>query len=47
MRGQKWILENHFDGEPKESDLQLVEEELPDQLEDNGHYLCKLNFFEM
>jgi hypothetical protein len=36
MRAQKWILEKHFDGEPKEEDLQLVEEDLPDQIEENG-----------
>jgi hypothetical protein len=37
MRGQKWILEKHFDGEPKEECLQLVDEELPDQIEENGN----------
>nr|CAD7267117.1 unnamed protein product [Timema shepardi] len=28
-KAKKFILARHFDGEPKESDLKLVEEELP------------------
>jgi len=27
--GRKWVLKNHFDGLPKQSDFELVEEELP------------------
>lgn len=35
MKGQKWILEKNFVGEPKDEDLQLVEEDLPDELQEN------------
>jgi len=30
MKAQKWTLVKHFDGFPKDSDLELVEEELPE-----------------
>ena len=30
MKAQKWVLQKHFEGEPKDEDLQLVEEELPE-----------------
>lgn len=30
MKAKKFILENYFEGMPKESDLKLVEEELPE-----------------
>ncbi|XP_064606425.1 prostaglandin reductase 1-like [Liolophura sinensis] len=30
VQAKKWILAHHFDGQPKDSDLQLVEETLPD-----------------
>ena len=36
MKAKKWVLVKHFDGEPKEEDLQLVEHELPDELNDKG-----------
>ena len=36
MKAKKWVLVKHFDGEPKEEDLQLVEEDLPDDLKENG-----------
>jgi prostaglandin reductase 1 len=39
MKAQKWILAKHFDGEPKDENLQLVEEELP-ELKQN-EVLCK------
>ena len=35
VKARKWILAKHFDGFPKESDLKLVEEELP-ELQDGG-----------
>ena len=42
MIGKKWILTQHFLGSPKEEDLKLVEEELPEELKENG---TKLKFF--
>jgi hypothetical protein len=36
MKAKKWVLVKHFDGEPKDSDLQLVDEDLPDELKENG-----------
>ena len=36
MKAQKWVLVKHFDGFPKDSDLELVEEELPD-IKDGGN----------
>jgi len=36
MKAKKWVLVKHFDGEPKESDLELVDEDLPDELKENG-----------
>lgn len=35
MKAKKWILVKHFEGEPKDEDLQLVEEDLPDELKEN------------
>jgi hypothetical protein len=35
MLAKKWILAKHFDGEPNDSNLKLVEEELP-ELKENG-----------
>ena len=35
MKAKKWVLVKRFDGEPKDEDLELVEEELPD-LKENG-----------
>lgn len=44
---RKYIIVKHFDGEPKETDLKLVEEELP-PIEDGGKYFiissCRLFF---
>jgi hypothetical protein len=40
MKSKKWVLVKHFEGEPNEENLQLVEENLPDELEENG-----FNFF--
>ena len=35
MKAQKWVLVKHFDGEPKDEDLQLVDFELSDDLKEN------------
>jgi hypothetical protein len=37
MKTKKFILAKHFVGEPKESDLKLVEEDLP-ALKDRGNF---------
>ena len=37
VKAKKYILGKLFDGEPKESDIKLQEEELP-PLKDNGKY---------
>ena len=37
VKARKWILVKHFEGFPKDSDLKLVEEELP-ALKDGGIY---------
>lgn len=34
---KKFVIAKHFDGEPKPSDLTLVEEELP-PIKDGGNY---------
>ena len=36
MKAKKWILAKHFDGFPKDSDLQFVEESIDDVLKDGG-----------
>lgn len=36
MKAQKWVLVQHFEGEPKNEDLQLVQEDLPEELNENG-----------
>lgn len=36
VKSRKWILVKHFEGVPKDEDLQLVEEELLDDLKENG-----------
>jgi len=38
VKGQKWVLKHHFSGPPKESDFELVEEELPELKEDEILY---------
>lgn len=35
MKAKKWVLVKHFEGEPKDEDLQLVEHDLPDDLKEN------------
>jgi hypothetical protein len=40
MKGQKWVYAKPFEGEPKEDDLQLVEFDLPEQLDQNGLFAC-------
>ncbi|XP_077290280.1 prostaglandin reductase 1-like [Arctopsyche grandis] len=42
VRARKYIMIKQFSGEPKRSDLQIVEEELP-QIQD-GEYLCKAKY---
>jgi hypothetical protein len=37
VKTKRFILAKHFVGEPKESDLQLVEEDLP-ALKDRGNF---------
>jgi len=37
VKKKKYILAKHFVGEPKESDLKLVEEDLP-ALKDRGNF---------
>lgn len=39
VQAKKWILAHHFDGQPKDSDLELVEETLP-ALKDGGMMAC-------
>ena len=34
-KAKKWVLVKHFEGEPKDSDLQLTEEDLP-EVKDGG-----------
>jgi hypothetical protein len=36
MKAKKWVLVQHFKGEPTDDDLQLLEEDLPDDLKENG-----------
>lgn len=36
MKGKKWVLVKHFDGAPKDSDFELVEFDLPEELQENG-----------
>ena len=40
MIAKKWVLAKHFNGEPKEENIQLVEEILP-ELKDK-EVLCKV-----
>ena len=35
MKAKKFVLVKHFDGNPKDDDFELVEEELP-ELKENG-----------
>jgi hypothetical protein len=39
VTSRKWVLVKHFEGVPKDDDMQLVEEELSDDLKENGQYL--------
>ena len=38
MKAKQWVLVRHFEGEPKEEDLELQEIDLPDELNDGGLY---------
>ena len=37
MKAKTWVLAEHFEGEPQEKNLQLVEEDLP-EIKDGGIY---------
>ena len=37
MKGQKWILVQHFQGPPKEGDMELVEFDIP-EIYRYGHF---------
>lgn len=39
VKTKKFIYAKAFEGEPKETDFKLVEEELP-PLQDGGNFLC-------
>ena len=45
MKFKKIIYANKFDGLPKESDFKIVEEDLGDDLKDNGEYTQLLTEF--
>ena len=40
MKAKKFVLAKHFDGEPKDEDFEVVEEELP-ELKENGKSYIK------
>lgn len=40
MKAKRFVLEKYFEGMPKESDLKLVEEELP-EITDGGRFQSK------
>lgn len=46
MKAKKWVLVQHFNGEPKDEDLQLVEEDLPDELNDKGFFILPVVVFD-
>lgn len=39
MKAQKWVLVQHFNGEPKDEDLQLTDFEISDNLNENGTFI--------
>ena len=41
---QRFVLKQHFVGEPKNEDFQLVEEDLPDELKEGGKYVFMFAF---
>lgn len=43
IRAQKYILTKYFVGEPKKSDFEIVEEELP-ELKDGGQYIIEQSY---
>lgn len=45
MKIKKWILVKHFEGEPSDENLKLVEEYLPDELKENGIKLLSLKTY--
>lgn len=36
VKSKKYVLKKHFEGEPKDDDFEVVEEDLPQELKDNG-----------
>ena len=36
MKAKQWVLVKHFEGEPKDEDLELQEIDLPDELKEGG-----------
>lgn len=36
MKAKQWVLVKHFEGEPKDEDLELQEFDLPDELKEGG-----------
>jgi len=39
VKGRKWVLKHHFEGNPKPDDFELVEEELPALKENEIQFL--------
>lgn len=44
MKAQKWILAKHFEGVPKDSDLELVDEDLSG-LNEGGENIFEYTWF--
>ena len=40
MKAHKFVLKHHFSGDPKDEDFDLVEEELPQELKEDGSWMC-------
>lgn len=38
MKAKQWVLVKHFEGEPKEEDLELQEFDLSDELNEGGMF---------
>ena len=39
VKGRRWVLKHHFEGNPKPEDFELVEEELPALKENEIQFL--------
>lgn len=46
VKAKKYILHQHFSGFPKESDLKLVEQELPELKDGGKFYFSNLSVIE-